>query len=290
MARAPHDTIEVTPAGANAAPAGEAAGPPSHRSPPRSLLADGEAAAFEIVNPDGASRAILVCDHASPRLPHCLGTLGLAKSDLQSHIGWDPGAAHVARRLSSLLDAPLVLSGYSRLAIDCNRPLESPESIPLRTGGVAVPGNAGLTAPDRAQRAEALFHPYHRAIASVIDRRAGAPSLLLSVHSFTPVLAGIRRPWDIGFTYGRDRRLAALMLAEIEREAGLVVGDNEPYAVDTAFDHTIPEHGDGRAIPNVLIEIRQDRIATAANAGAWATRLADAFRRVADAACGDTDG
>jgi len=165
-----------------------------HREPefapePAWLAAD-EPGAFEIVNADGASSAVLVCDHASNRLPRRLGTLGLSAAQLADHIAWDPGAAAVARRLSVLLDAPLVLSGYSRLVIDCNRPLGNPESMPAETGGVAVPGNRMLTAAERASRIHALFTPYHRAIAGVLDRRAGRPSLLLSIHSFTPVLAG----------------------------------------------------------------------------------------------------
>lgn len=248
------------------------------------MLAADEPAGFEVVNADGTGSAVLLCDHASNRLPRWLGALGLSAAALADHIAWDPGAAAVARRLSDLLHAPLVLSGYSRLVIDCNRPLDSPESIPAQADGVPVPGNRMLTPGDRALRVASVFHPYHRKISDVLDRRADKPSLLLSIHSFTAVLAGHLRPWSIGFAYGRDRRFAALMLDAIKRDAGLVVGDNQPYSVDDTTDYTIPTHGEARGLPHVLVEIRQDRLANPADAALWAMRLAKAFNRVEPAA------
>ena len=89
-----------------------------------SLIEADEPPALEVVNPDGRGRALLVCDHASARMPRRLGTLGVRDADILRHVAWDIGAAAVARRLSELLDAPLLLSGYSRLVIDCNRPLD----------------------------------------------------------------------------------------------------------------------------------------------------------------------
>lgn len=252
----------------------------------QALLAVDEPSAVTVVNPNGAGSAVLVCDHASNRLPRSLGTLGLSSLELADHIAWDPGAAEVASRLSSLLDAPLVLSGYSRLAIDCNRPLGSPDSIPEQSDGVRVPGNQALTPEDRATRIEGLFQPYHNAIDRVLDSRAGRPTALLSVHSFTPELAGQRRPWDIALSYGRDRRLAALMLKALEARATLAVGDNDPYAVEDAMDYTIPVHGENRGLPHVLIEIRQDRIATPADAAAWALLLSATYAQVEPAALG----
>jgi predicted N-formylglutamate amidohydrolase len=250
----------------------------------RALLAYDEPAAVRVLNADGAGSAVLVCDHASNRLPRRLRTLGLAPADLEDHIAWDPGAAEVAVRLSVHLDAPLVLSGYSRLAIDCNRPLQSPESIAEQSAGVRVPGNRALTPEDRAIRIDELFRPYHEAISDLLDRRAGRPSLLLSIHSFTPKLNGQWRLWDIAISYGRDRRLAALLLAALRADGKLVVGDNEPYPVDDAIDYTIPVHGEARALPNALVEIRQDGIATRAGAAAWARLLAATYAQVEAAA------
>jgi predicted N-formylglutamate amidohydrolase len=250
----------------------------------RALLAHDEPAAARVLNADGAGSAVLVCDHASNRLPRRLGTLGLAPADLEDHIAWDPGAAQVARRLSGHLDAPLVLSGYSRLAIDCNRPLDSAESIAERSAGVRVPGNRALTPEERAVRVDELFRPYHEAISGLLDRRAGRPSLLLSIHSFTPELDGQRRPWNIAISYGRDHRLAALLLKALRADGELVVGDNEPYPVDDAIDYTIPVHGEARGLPHVLVEIRQDGIATPAGAAEWARLLAAAYAQVEPAA------
>lgn len=258
----------------------------ANATPNEALLAADEPAAFEIVNADGAGTAILVCDHASNRIPRRLEALGLGTAALAGHIAWDPGAANVARQLSDLLDAPLVLSGYSRLVIDCNRPPGSPESIPAQSDGVPVPGNRMLTPRERAARIEALFGPYHRAIGAMLDGRADRPSVLLSIHSFTAVLAGQPRPWDIGFAYGRDRRFAALILDAMSRDACIVVGDNQPYSIEDAFDHSIPVHGEKRGLPHVLVEIRQDRIAMPEDAAAWAARLAAGFRDVERTALG----
>jgi predicted N-formylglutamate amidohydrolase len=245
-----------------------------------SLLAPAEPSAFEIVNVHGRGSAVLVCDHASNRVPRRLGTLGLDPVQLADHIGWDPGAAEVARRLSVHLDAPLVLSGYSRLVIDCNRPLRSAESIAQQSAGVPVPGNRGLRRQDRDLRINTLFQPYHRAIDTLLDDRSRRPSLLLSIHSFTPVLNGQRRPWHIGISHGRNRELATLLRTALARSGNLSIGDNEPYPIEDDVDYTIPVHGEARGLPSAMIEIRQDGIRTAAGAAAWAARLAEAYRLI----------
>jgi len=245
-----------------------------------SLLGSNESVPVELVNADGGSSAVLVCDHASNRVPQQLGSLGLDDIQLADHIGWDPGAAEVARRLSTLLDAPLVLSGYSRLVIDCNRPLLSVGSIAEQSDGVPVPGNRGLSLSERESRINELFRPYHEAIDRLLDGRTRRPSLLLSIHSFTPVLNGQPRPWHIGVSHWRDRQLAALMLGVLAHTGEYTVGDNEPYPIDADIDYTIPVHGEGRGLPSVMIEIRQDEIRTTSGASAWATRLAEAYRKI----------
>ena len=221
-----------------------------------SLLASSEPPAFEIVNPDGDSSAVLVCDHASNRVPARLGGLGLYPHQLADHIGWDPGAAEVARRLSVRLDAPLILSGYSRLVIDCNRPPRSEESIPEQSADVPVPGNCGLAPEHRSDRIDALFQPYHQAIDRLLDSRTQRPSIFLSIHSFTPALHGRQRPWQIGVSHWRDDRLATLMIRALSQCGDLVVGDNQPYPIDEFTDYTIPVHGEGRGLPSITLEIR----------------------------------
>lgn len=245
-----------------------------------SLLSPDEPPAVEIVNADGSSSAVLLCDHASNRVPERLGNLGLDPVQLADHISWDPGAADVARRLSAVLDAPLVLSGYSRLVIDCNRPLSSTESIAKESSGVPVPGNRGLSPAERESRINALFRPYHDAIDELLDGRSRRPSLLLSIHSFSPVLNGRPRPWQIGISYGHKREFAAQMLGALARSEDFLVGDNEPYPIDDDIDYTVPVHGEGRGLPSAMIEIRQDGIRTVEGAAFWAARLAQAYRLI----------
>ncbi len=248
------------------------------------LLEPDDPAVFELVNPHGSSNLVLVCDHASCRVPRKLGSLGLKQDQLADHIGWDPGAAEVARQLSDLLDAPLLLSGYSRLVIDCNRPPAASDSIAEESAGVSVPGNRNLTQLDCDQRREELFEPYHQAISRFLDKRADKKTLLLSVHSFTPVLMGQERPWPIGVCYGHDNRFALLMLAALAGNVDGEVGDNQPYAIEDDTDYTIPVHGEGRGLPNLMIEIRQDVIRTADGVSAWTKKLADAWLQVKEKA------
>jgi predicted N-formylglutamate amidohydrolase len=242
------------------------------------LLGPDEPAAVEIINADGCSSAVLVCDHASNRVPKRLSMLGLDASQLADHIGWDPGAANVARYLSADLDAPLVLSGYSRLVIDCNRPLRSAESIPEQSAGVTIPGNRGLSPDERAIRINALYRPYHCTIGRLLDARSQRPTFLLNIHSFTPILNGSSRPWHIGVSHGHNRELSVLMRGALAHSGDFTIGDNEPYPIEDEIDYTIPKHGEGRGLPSVMIEIRQDRILTQADVATWATRLAEAYR------------
>lgn len=247
------------------------------------FLEPDEAPPVDIVNPAGGADAVLLCDHASPLLPRRLGDLGLTAEQRLDHIGWDIGAAAVARRLSALIDAPLILSGYSRLAIDCNRPSGVPTSIPAITGGIVVPGNQDLSPAEQAARTQALFEPYHQAIRTLLDsrRKAGRRSVVMAVHSFTPNL-GEPRPWQIGITYGRDRRLAGALIAHLRAHwPALQVGDNQPYAVTDSGDYAMPVYGEQRGNLHVLIEIRNDGLRDEAGQAEWADRLAACWRALA---------
>ncbi|MEA1049489.1 N-formylglutamate amidohydrolase [Lamprobacter modestohalophilus] len=246
--------------------------PEESGAPP--LLEPDEPPPFEIVNPTGQANALLICDHASNRLPRRLGRLGLTDDQLQQHIAWDPGAAAVARGLSARLDVPLILGGYSRLAIDLNRPLASPELIAAESAGVRIPGNQGLSAAQRNARLAALFLPYHQAIAEWLDEHPNPELRLISLHSFTPWLAGQLRPWSVGLAYGRDPRLAQQLRPLLAQQADLLVGDNQPYGIEDRYDFTLPTHGEGRGIPHVMIEIRQDGLQTQAQIARWVERLA----------------
>lgn len=244
------------------------------------MLAEDEPAAVQTVNARGRSSVVLVCDHASNRVPCSLGNLGLTPEVLGSHIAWDPGAASVAHDLAGQLDASLLLSGYSRLVIDCNRPLESPESIAAYSAGIPVPGNQALTPEYREARIASCFRPYHEAIAALLDGRGHRPTVLISLHSFTPSLDGQHRPWQIGVSSWQDSRLATCIREALGAPGDLVVGNNEPYPIDEAFDYTIPVHGEGRGLPCAMIEIRQDEIGNQVAAARWATRVANVYRQI----------
>lgn len=240
-----------------------------------SWIAADEPPAFELVNPRGRSRAILTCDHASARIPRRLGDLGLAAADRLRHVAWDIGTAALARRLARILDAPLVLSGYSRLVVDCNRPLEVASAYCARSEDVDVPGNLALSDVEKAARAAAFYWPYHDAVHKLVESRMGreAPPVMVSIHSFTPLYLGRARPWHVGVHYRLDRRLAALALAALRADPTLTVGDNEPYPVALDEDYTIPVHAELRGLPYVLFEIRQDLLGTDVGIAAWAERL-----------------
>jgi predicted N-formylglutamate amidohydrolase len=250
------------------------------------LLGPEDPPAVELHNPAGGAPLVIVCDHASNRIPHALGTLGLPPAALGEHIAWDIGAAAVARRLALALDAPAVLTGYSRLLVDANRPLDNPTLIPAVSGGIAIPANHGLDAAGRARRLAALYDPYHREVAARVAAcraRPGCPAAgpaLLSVHSFTPVMDGYRRPWQCGVLWNRDGRLAQPLLAALRADPAMTVGDNEPYSARTGPNQTLNAHAEDLGLPSVAIEIRQDLIAAEADAEAWAGRLAAVLRPI----------
>ena len=240
------------------------------------LLGAGDVAPFEVAGREGRSPFFIICDHAGRLLPRALGSLGLSDVELATHIAWDVGALGVARRLATALDAPVVWQRYSRLVIDCNRPLGAVDSIAVRSERITVPGNQNVEPAAAGARAREIFHPYHDEIRHALDQRAEArhPTVLLAVHSFTPVYLGAARPWHVGVLYNRDARLAEPLLRLLGDEGDLVVGRNEPYAVTDLSDFSIIHHGERRAIPHVELEIRQDLIADEAGQRAWAERLA----------------
>ena len=224
----------------------------------------------------GSSPFLLTSDHYGRAIPRVLGDLGLPEDELARHIAWDIGIAGVANALSKHLDAHLIAQPYSRLVIDCNRPPDAPSSIPRISELTVIPGNEGLARDAAEARRRQVFDPYHRRIREVIDGRLrdNMPTVLVSLHSFTPVYAGVARPWHIGTLYQRDTRLPRLLLKWLRAEPELVVGDNEPYAVSDETDYTIPVHGEARGLINTGIEIRQDLIAEEAGQAQWADRLA----------------
>ena len=250
----------------------------------QSLLSHDEPSPYSVERERGSSAFFLICDHAGARIPRRLGSLGLGAHDLLRHIAWDIGAAAVTRELSARWDATAVLQTYSRLVIDCNRPLTSSTSIVTSSERTTVPGNQFVSDEEVGCRQREVFQPYHDRIVELLDDRSarGQSTVLISVHSFTPVFLESPRAWDAGVLYHRDARLAHALLDVLRSDPELVVGDNEPYAVSDDTDYAIPEYGERRGLPHVEIEIRQDLIADEKGQNAWAARLADALTQAWD--------
>jgi predicted N-formylglutamate amidohydrolase len=228
-----------------------------------------------VERPEGRSGLFFSCDHASNRIPGALGDLGLPSTEFERHIAWDIGAAGVARYLSELLDATAVMQNYSRLVVDCNRPLDHEALIPTLSEATAISGNQGLTQAHRSQRVSEIFTPYHDAISTLLDERAQnrRATAYVAIHSFTPSYLEQSRPWHIGILFRRDSRMADVMLKQLHTRTSWCIGENEPYQID-GKDYGVPTHAEHRELPHVLIELRQDLIATDTGQYEWATRLA----------------
>jgi predicted N-formylglutamate amidohydrolase len=222
---------------------------------------------------------VIVVDHASARIPRRLQDLGLPAAELKRHIAWDIGALAVARRVAVTLDAALIAQNYSRLVIDCNRDPKVDSSIPRLSETTLIPGNAALSEAQRTARRRAIFEPYHQRIRERLTAReeAGRATILVALHSMTPVYLGARREMHAAILYNRDRRFAQLMLENLRRDGGLNIADNEPYFLSDATDYTIPRHGEARGLPHVEIEMRQDLVGEEAGQAEWAERLSRAL-------------
>lgn len=246
-----------------------------------------DALPFERVNPDGAARILLLCDHAANTVPGCVGggCLGLPEAEMRRHIAYDVGARGVTLELARLLDARALMTRFSRLVIDPNRGEDDPTLIMQIYDGTVVPKNLRLDAAERDRRLEVWHRPYHAAIDAAIDRMqaAGAPPALISIHSYTRQLQGRPvRPWHVGVLWRRDGRLALPLIARLRAERDLCVGDNQPYDGQLEGD-TLSRHGTRRGLRHVLIELRHDLIETAADQRLWAARLAPILSDVVDA-------
>lgn len=225
---------------------------------------------------------LLACDHASAHIPQELNNLGVDAQHLDDHIALDIGAGAVAAQLGVLLDVPVVLGAHSRLVVDCNRTLDDPTAFPSVSDGVVVPGNQSIDAAEREARANAFYWPYHHAVRDQLrklESLAAAPALL-AIHSFTPEMNGVQRPWHLGALWDKDDRIALPFMRHFENHPDVVVGDNEPYSGRHPADFTIDHHAEAEGLPHLAIEIRQDLIGTEAGVRHWASVLAQALQPI----------
>jgi len=225
------------------------------------LLAPDEPQPYVVLNPEAESPIFLVCDHASRRIPVALGTMGLDPAVRRCHLALDIGAGALTRRLAETLGSTAVLCRYSRLVVDCNRQLMDPGAYLEFGDGVVVPGNRNLRHNEKNRRAEAIYWPYHNAIEAELKRLsdAGIKPVFVAVHSFTPVLNGEARSWEMGVLWDKDP-LTAQVFIESLRDAGYLVGDNEPYSGKAPQDFTVDSHAERGGLAHVGLEIRQDLI------------------------------
>lgn len=233
--------------------------------------------AVQVLNADGSAPFVIVCDHASNRIPARYGDLGLTPVERLSHIAWDPGALAVCHAMADLLDAPLVHSTVSRLIIDCNRGLDAPDLIWTLSEATRIEANENLPDEEREFRIASYHQPFHDAIDAVLNARRNArrETILVCMHSFTPTYLGVPRPWPIGVLHARDERFTRGVFEALRSEEPTAdIGWNQPYAALAGVTLTLEQHGDGRGLESVMVELRNDEILEPAGVALWAARLA----------------
>lgn len=238
------------------------------------LLGAHDPAPAKVVNGHSTSSVVLICEHAGRAVPEALGDMGLTPAEMDLHIAYDIGAEPVARHMAEMLDAPLVLQPYSRLVIDCNRPVGAPTSIPEVSDGVVIPANNGIGAGETKQRVEEIFEPYHEAVSQTLDK---APrKAVFAIHSFTPVLGGVYRPWELAFLFRKDVETSSFLAdSVISKRPQMKIGMNQPYTIEDDHDWFVPYHGERRGLAHSLIEIRNDLLDTEEACRDWASLLSE---------------
>ena len=245
-----------------------------------------------ILGEERASRWLVICDHATNRVPDSVGdgSLGISDEDMARHIAYDPGAAGVSIRLAEKLDAPCVLSNFSRLVIDPNRGEDDPTLVMRLYDGTIIPTNRHVDEAEVERRLDLCYRPYHDAVARIAARRDD--TVIVAVHSFTPQFKHRPpRPWHVGLLYSDDERLSLPLIRLLRNEPGLIVGANEPYSGHLKGD-TIDRHAIATGRQNTLIEVRNDLIQYDDGQAAWADRFARLLPDALEMAeqTGGTDG
>lgn len=257
------------------------AGKPAAKAAQR-LLTKADPAPFRIENQKGKAQCLVICDHASNRIPAALGTLGLSKKDREKHIAWDPGTEIIGRYLSEQLDAPAFFSTFSRIVVDVNRGANSAECMREVYDHVTVPGNASLSRTQKKQRIDEIFNPYHKNLAGQVQRflKKKRVPMIISVHSFTPEMDGYRRPWHIGILWNKEDDIALKLVDNLRRQnPTMIVGENEPYSLkaENLTKNTIGTHAESKGLPYVIVEFRQDLVKTKRDALKWGKIFLDAL-------------
>jgi len=250
--------------------------------PAKRLLTKADPAPFRVENQKGKAQCLIVCDHASNRIPAALGTLGLSKKDREKHIAWDPGTEVIGRYLSEQLDAPAFFATFSRIVVDVNRGANSPECMREVYDHIPVPGNTALGRAEKKQRIDEIFDPYHKNLADQVQRflKKKRVPMIISVHSFTPEMDGYRRPWHIGILWNKEDDIALKLVDNLRQQnPTMIVGENEPYSLkaENLTKNTIGTHAESKGLPYVIVEFRQDLVKTKRDALKWGKIFLDAM-------------
>lgn len=229
---------------------------------------------FKTLDGSLESGLLLICDHASNGLPERYGTLGLGVAQFERHIAYDIGVEALVEKLARALGCPAVLSQFSRLLIDPNRGGDDPTLVMRLSDGAIIPGNRDVDVEEVGVRTQDFYTPYHDAIDRQIERFMAHDTspVILSIHSFTPHWHGVAREWHSAVLWDKDPRFAIPLIAALEGEQDLVIGDNQPYSGRLKGD-CLYQHGTMRGISHGLLEIRQDLISDEAGIDQWADRL-----------------
>ena len=231
----------------------------------------------EIYNEKSNVPIVFSVEHASNHIPDHLNNLGLSQDLLENHIAWDIGAKALALELSNRIGGRAIFSGFSRLLIDPNRRAEQIGFIPEVSDGILIPGNQNLTEVDVNHRVDAFYTPYHHALQKTIKGYLDVKvrPLVIGIHSFTPEMEGQMRPWQIGFMWDKDDRLAKALIPTFEK-AEKTIGHNDPYGGDEFF-HTMSSSGGHHGLAHTQVEIRQDLMGDLDNIFHWADLLEEAI-------------
>jgi predicted N-formylglutamate amidohydrolase len=234
--------------------------------------------AFEALNTGAPSNVLVLCDHASNRVPDAVngGSLGISEADMNRHIAFDIGARATALLIAEALDAPMLASRFSRLVIDPNRGEDDPTILMKIYDHTIIEGNRHADAAEKARRIAAYHRPYHAAIKAALGAVSarGETPVIISIHSYTPQLNGRpKRPWHIGVLWDDDARIPVPLMEKLRQNPEIMVGDNEPYSGALRGD-TMYFHAAQNGYPHVLIELRHDLIDTPKGQAKWAAILA----------------
>ncbi|MGI9452117.1 MAG: N-formylglutamate amidohydrolase [Geminicoccaceae bacterium] len=247
---------------------------------PQKLLGPNDPPPIEVINEGSDYPAVLVCEHAGRVVPKSLRSLGLRPNAFDLHIAWDIGTDGLSRALAERLGATAILQPYSRLVIDCNRPTHVKDAMPEVSDHIEVPRNIDLSGEARRARIDEIFLPFQRTVDGFLDQRHVKAAF--SIHSFTPVMDGFARPWDIGFLYRKDDQTSHQLAARIaEQDPNLTIGFNQPYQICDISDWFVPQHAERRSLPHSLIEVRNDHLDNDQAIADWADRLGNAINAFA---------